>query len=59
MSVEDFSQISYRKSQSTVKLERFVPKAALNPEAAPIEQHIKNLECDGTFYRVVKEDPVR
>lgn len=25
--------------------------------AAPLEQHIKNLECDGVIYKVVKEDP--
>ena len=28
-----------------------------DPNAAPLEQHIKNLECDGVIYRVVKEDP--
>ena len=25
--------------------------------AAPLEQNVKNLECDGTIYKVVKEDP--
>lgn len=26
-------------------------------EVAPLEQHEKNLECDGVPYKVVKEDP--
>ena len=26
-----------------------------DPDAAPLEQNIKNLECDGVVYRVVKE----
>lgn len=30
---------------------------AADPNAAPLEQNIKNLECDGVPYRVVKEDP--
>lgn len=28
-----------------------------DPNAAPLEQNIKNLECDGVIYKVVKEDP--
>ena len=32
-------------------------KAPMAAEAAPLEQNIKNLECDGTPYRVVKEEP--
>ena len=59
MSVEDFSHISYSKSQTTLRFEPQAKKAALNPAAAPTEQHIKNLECNGTYYRVVKEDPIR
>jgi len=27
-----------------------------DPEAAPLEQNIKNLECNGISYKVVKED---
>ena len=27
-----------------------------DPNAAPLEQNIKNLECDGIPYRVVKEE---
>jgi hypothetical protein len=27
-----------------------------DPNAAPLEQNIKNLECDGTPFRVVRED---
>ena len=29
----------------------------LQTEVAPLEQHEKNLECDGVHYKVVKEDP--
>ena len=29
---------------------------AADPNAAPLEQNIKNLECDGVPYRVIKED---
>lgn len=28
-----------------------------DPNAAPLEQNVKNLECDGVIYKVVKEDP--
>ena len=31
-------------------------QAALNPNAAPLEQNVKNLECEGVPYRVVKEE---
>ena len=27
-----------------------------DPNAAPLEQNIKNLECDGVIYKVIKED---
>lgn len=30
--------------------------AALSPDAAPLEQNIKNLECEGVQYKVIKED---
>ena len=28
-----------------------------DPDAAPLEQNVKNLMADGQFYKVVKEDP--
>lgn len=28
-------------------------------ELAPLEQHEKNLECDGTNYRVILEDSTK
>lgn len=30
-----------------------------DPDAAPLEQNVKNLECDGVIYKVVKEDPTK
>ena len=30
-----------------------------DPNAAPLEQNIKNLECDGIVYKVIKEDPAK
>ena len=32
-------------------------KRANKSNAAPLEQNVKNLVCDGTIYKVIKEDP--
>ena len=31
----------------------------LDSNAAPLEQNIKNLECDGTAYKIIREEPKR
>ena len=31
-------------------------KSNARSNAAPLEQNVKNLECDGVIYKVIKED---
>ena len=33
------------------------PMENIDPNFAPLEQNVKNMYCDGTKYKVVKEDP--
>ena len=42
------------------KSERLDSKSAMSKqesEAAPLEQNVKNMYCDGTPYKVIKEIP--
>ena len=55
-SIEDFSNISMRQSYMEAPPPELPKNMKMDPNAAPLDQHIKNLQCDGTNYKVVKED---
>lgn len=58
MSVEDFSHITLALSNKADRNPDPI-RQVIDPEAATLDQHEKNLIQDGVYYKVVKEEPIR
>lgn len=56
-SIDDFSNISMRQSYMEAPPPQLPKNMKMDPNAAPLDQHIKNLQCQGISYQVVKEAP--